>query len=147
MTREAQQAAARHSSDGLPLYHRWGRELLLFSAWGSQCKGRQNKTTKKRAYSELCSNIQVTTLLLSSPHPRPHTRTCTPRRACLPANTEELPISSQFWLSFKGKRPKRNPESSVAQPHPCHGARPHRAACRLEKESLFACWEGAQWVS
>lgn len=146
MTREAQQAAADTAPMGFH-YITGGAGNSCFLVLGVP-NAREGKTKqKKRAYSELCSNIQVTTLLLSSPHPRPHTRTCTPRRACLPANTEELPISSQFWLSFKGKRPKRNPESSVAQPHPCHGARPHRAACRLEKESLFARWEGAQWVS
>lgn len=96
--RRLRKQKAAHS-DTLSLYQWWGRELLRFHAWGSQCKERQNK----KVYSELRSNIQVTTLLLSSPHPRPHTCTYTSRHACLPANTEEVTDLITVLVIFQRK--------------------------------------------
>lgn len=53
------------------------------------------------------------------PHAQDHTLALAPpgMHVCLPTQ-RRLPISSQFWLSFKEKCPKRNPKSSVVQPHP-----------------------------
>lgn len=52
------------------------------------------------------------------PHTQDHTLALAPpgMRVCLPTQ-RRLPISSQFWLSFKEKCSKRNPRSSVVQPH------------------------------
>lgn len=71
------------------------------------------------------------------PHTQDHTLALAPpgMHVCLPTQ-RRLPISSPFCLSFKEKRPKRNPGSWVEQP-PHHRARPHRAARGLGKEGLL----------
>lgn len=78
----------------------------------------QEKAKQKKVCSELQHSGHP---LLPPPHTqRPHTRTS--RRAHLLPAQRRLPIPSQGWLSFKGKSPKRNPASSVAQPLLRHGA-------------------------
>lgn len=147
VTREAQQAAADTAPMGFH-YITGGAGNSCFLVLGVP-NAREGKTKQQKKEPTLNSVPTFRSPPFSFlPHTQDHTLALAPPgvHVCLPTQ-RRLPISSQFWLSFKGKRPKRNPESSVAQPHPCHGARPHRAACRLEKESLFACWEGAQWVS
>lgn len=78
-----------------------GQGTLALSCLGFPMQGKGKK--KNKFYSELHSNIQVTTLLLSSPHPRPHTCTCTSRHACLPANAEEVTDLIAVLVIFQRK--------------------------------------------
>lgn len=101
---------------------------------------RKGKTKKKpkKVYSELCSNIQVTTLLLFSPTPKT-THLHLHLQAWMPACQHRGGYWSHHSSGYLSKQNvlKETPRTQWCNPTPCHRAWPHWAAHRLWKEELF----------
>lgn len=140
----------------LSLYRWWGRELLLFCAWGSQCKERQNNnTTTKKQTTPPQKNKQKTPppkkrkkrkkkvlwtpFQHSGQHPSPlfptpkTTHLHLHLQACLSACQHRGGYRSHHSSGYLSKKNvlKETPKAQWCNPTPCHRARPHRAAHRL----------------
>lgn len=128
-----------------------GQGTPAFSCLGFPMQGKAKQKKKHKKGNQKKSALNSIPTFRSPPfsfllHTQDHTLALAPPGTHLPANTAEVTISLQFWLSFKEKCPKRNPKSSVVQPHPLPWSMTTLAAHRLWREGLSSCWESGQWV-